>query len=194
MSGRVNPTPPKKRTRHCLNAQRQPLWDVLRDILAWHDRGTRYGIRVDDDGLLLAGEPGVQLTWMDAKVGDWVVTPRQGKAVEINALWYNVLRILGELEGKLGDREVGHELAKRAERVRRRFNRLFWNEEAGCLYDVVDADAGRLSAFPRSLSRTPLAGWPPRDVSSLPAAASLSPYPWSTGPRERRHLLGSSQT
>ncbi len=62
---------------------------MLRDIIDWHERGTRYGIHVDPaDGLLRAGEPGVQLTWMDAKVGDWVVTPRIGKPVEINALWY----------------------------------------------------------------------------------------------------------
>ena len=66
--------------------------------MEWHERGTRYGIGVDPaDGLLAAGEPGVQLTWMDAKVGDWVVTPRIGKPVEINALWYNALGVMAEL-------------------------------------------------------------------------------------------------
>ena len=75
---------------------------MLTDIIDWHVRGTRYGIRVDDDGLLTCGEPGVQLTWMDAKVGDWVVTPRIGKPVEIQALWYNALRIMQELAGMYG--------------------------------------------------------------------------------------------
>ncbi|MEI4878522.1 amylo-alpha-1,6-glucosidase, partial [Klebsiella pneumoniae] len=66
---------------------RTELFDVLASIISWHEQGTRYGIRLDADGLLLAGKAGVQLTWMDAKVGDLVVTPRQGKAVEIQALW-----------------------------------------------------------------------------------------------------------
>ncbi len=119
---------------------RGEILPVLRDVVEWHDRGTRYGIHVDDDGLLSAGEPGVQLTWMDAKVGDWVVTPRQGKAVEINALWYNALAVLAALEDQLGDAADAKALRSRAERVRRRFGRLFWNEELGCLYDVVCAD------------------------------------------------------
>ncbi|MCB0854262.1 MAG: glycogen debranching protein, partial [Bacteroidetes bacterium] len=72
---------------------RDELLPVLTDIIEWHQKGTRYGIRVDEDGLLTGGEPGVQLTWMDAIVGDWVVTPRIGKAVEINALWYNACEI-----------------------------------------------------------------------------------------------------
>ncbi|MGH8649207.1 MAG: amylo-alpha-1,6-glucosidase, partial [Burkholderiales bacterium] len=82
---------------------RANLYDVLTEIIAWHARGTRYGIRVDDDGLLASGEPGVQLTWMDAKVGDWVVTPRHGKAVEIQALWYNALRVMERLANEFGD-------------------------------------------------------------------------------------------
>src|SRR5262249_16147745 len=68
-----------------------------------HRKGTRYGIHVAEDGLLTAGEPGVQLTWMDARVGDWVVTPRQGKPVEINALWYNALRIAAEVSRRVAD-------------------------------------------------------------------------------------------
>src|SRR5205807_135200 len=79
------------------------LWSTLEEIVDWHVKGTRYGIGVDPtDGLLRAGEPGVQLTWMDAKIGDWVVTPRTGKPVEINALWYNALRIMAELALKVG--------------------------------------------------------------------------------------------
>jgi predicted glycogen debranching enzyme len=81
---------------------REELLPVMWDVIRWHERGTRYGIRVDTDGLLLAGEPGVQLTWMDAKIGDWVVTPRHGKAVEINALWHNALTILADFEERIG--------------------------------------------------------------------------------------------
>src|SRR5262245_6982150 len=83
---------------------RTRLYDVLSDIVAWHERGTRYGIRVDSDGLLEAGEPGVQLTWMDAKVGDWVVTPRRGKPVEIQALWYNTLCVMQAFSEQFGGR------------------------------------------------------------------------------------------
>src|SRR5213076_1308612 len=93
------------------------FYDVLTDIIAWHVRGTRYGIKVDTDGLLTAGEPGVQLTWMDARVGDWVVTPRYGKPVEIQALWYNALRILQELAHIFHDppqESIARELAERA--------------------------------------------------------------------------------
>ena len=84
--------------RRCARCSR-----CLADMIGWHQRGTRYGIGVDPaDGLLKAGEPGVQLTWMDAKVGDWVVTPRMGKPVEINALWYNALRIMSAFAARLG--------------------------------------------------------------------------------------------
>ncbi|MGA2052392.1 MAG: amylo-alpha-1,6-glucosidase [Opitutales bacterium] len=115
---------------------RDELLPVLEDIIAWHDRGTRYHIHCDQDGLLHAGEPGVQLTWMDAKVGDWVVTPRIGKPVEINALWYNALAILAELREKFG-RPGAQVLSDRAKAVQQRFAAVFWNESAGCLYDVV---------------------------------------------------------
>jgi len=80
------------------------LYEKLRDIIHWHIQGTRYGIKVDpSDGLLNAGERGVQLTWMDAKIGDWVVTPRTGKAVEIQALWHNALRIMENFAEKFAD-------------------------------------------------------------------------------------------
>jgi predicted glycogen debranching enzyme len=121
---------------------RDELLAVLEDVLAWHRRGTHHGIHVDEDGLLYAGEPGVQLTWMDARVGDWVVTPRRGKPVEIQALWYNALRILAELEGRFGRPEKSAELGADAEHARRRFVELFWNGAAGCLYDCVDQRAG----------------------------------------------------
>lgn len=110
------------------------LWPTLEDIAAWHVRGTRYQIRVDADGLLAAGAPGVQLTWMDAKVGDWVVTPRMGKPVEVNALWYNALKILQHLAEAFGPRA---EYGQRAAEVRASFDRLFWCQEHGYLCDVV---------------------------------------------------------
>jgi predicted glycogen debranching enzyme len=119
------------------------LRPVLADIVAWHLRGTRFGIQVDPaDGLLRQGAQGYQLTWMDAKVGDWVVTPRRGKAVEINALWYNALRLLEGWTREAGDARAADALAEDADRAYRSFNRRFWNEAAGYLYDVVDTEGG----------------------------------------------------
>lgn len=118
------------------------LLPVIRDIVAWHTRGTRYAIGVDPaDGLLHAGEPGVQLTWMDAKVGDYVVTPRIGKPVEINALWYNTLRILAAF---LADRDASaaREYATQADRVRASFLARFRKEDWAALADVVDGPGG----------------------------------------------------
>jgi predicted glycogen debranching enzyme len=117
---------------------RRELYSTLSDIVAWHIRGTRYGIRVDATGLLYAGEPGVQLTWMDAKVGDWVVTPRHGKPVEIQALWYNALRIMEEFARRFGDVTSQKNYANMATFARWSFNHTFWNHDAGCLYDVTN--------------------------------------------------------
>ena len=116
------------------------LFPVLQDIVEWHVRGTRYGIHVDPaDGLLYAGEPGVQLTWMDAKVSDWVVTPRIGKPVEVNALWYNALCSLAAFARCLGEPANRYEAL--AEQARSGFVR-FWNEEAGYCADVIDGPNG----------------------------------------------------
>jgi len=115
----------------------------LRGILARHVEGTRFGIAVDsDDGLLRQGAPDVPLTWMDARVGDWVVTPRRGKAVEINALWYNALRLLEGWEREVGDEVAAKEAGERAARVYEAFNRRFWYAAGGHLYDVVDGEHG----------------------------------------------------
>ncbi|HEX5420501.1 MAG TPA: amylo-alpha-1,6-glucosidase [Gammaproteobacteria bacterium] len=115
----------------------------LVDIASKHLAGTRFGIGVDPaDGLLRQGEQGYQLTWMDAKVGDWVVTPRRGKAVEINALWYNALRLLAGWLGGVGREKEALEWARHAERARISFNRRFWYEAGGYLYDVVDGEQG----------------------------------------------------
>jgi predicted glycogen debranching enzyme len=117
---------------------RANLHAVLTDIIDWHVKGTRYQIQVDKDGLLYSGEPGVQLTWMDAKVGDWVVTPRTGKAVEIQALWYNALRVMEDLEEKYGDKANQKRYKTMAASARKSFNEQFWNEQTSCLYDVVN--------------------------------------------------------
>ena len=115
------------------------LFPALEQIVHGYVAGTRYGIRVDGDGLVTAGEPGVQLTWMDARVGDWVVTPRIGKPVEINALWYNALVAMARLAGRLGHPTDGWEAM--AERAAARFAR-FWNEAAGHCHDVIDGPDG----------------------------------------------------
>ena len=125
------------------------LFTVLKDIVDWHVKGTRYQIRVDDDGLLFSGEPGVQLTWMDAKVGDWVVTPRHGKAVEIQALWYNALRVMEHLATKFDESQNNYGLM--ADKARASFNDLFWNEQAGCLYDVVNGETRDASIRPNQV-------------------------------------------
>ena len=116
------------------------LYPMLTNILDWHRRGTHHGIGVDpSDGLLRAGEPGVQLTWMDAKVGDWVVTPRSGKAVEINALWCNAQQILSDLAERLGDPRAARDLAAQARRSMDSFATKFWNAQRNYLYDVIEA-------------------------------------------------------
>ena len=117
---------------------RDELYPVFTEIINWHVRGTRYGIKVDPSGLLSSGEQGVQLTWMDAKVGDWVVTPRRGKPVEIQALWYNALCIMENLAQSLGDDASVKRYRNMAAVASWSFNRLFWNEKTGCLYDVTN--------------------------------------------------------
>ncbi|CAN5706332.1 amylo-alpha-1,6-glucosidase [soil metagenome] len=125
------------------------LVPTLRSIVDCHLAGTRFGIRIDsDDGLLTQGEEGYQLTWMDAKVDDWVVTPRRGKAVELNALWYNALRLLATWLRDEGDETEALRLDERAEQTGESFNRRFWNNDDGYLHDVIDTPDGSVdSAF-----------------------------------------------
>jgi predicted glycogen debranching enzyme len=121
------------------------LLPTLIDIVHHHVEGTRFGIGIDDkDGLLRQGRQGYQLTWMDAKVDDWVVTPRRGKAIEINALWYNALRLLQHWLRDVG-RPAGAadvDPALQADRVRQAFNDRFWYADGGYLYDIVDGEQG----------------------------------------------------
>ena len=121
----------------------QLLLPKLIEIVEHHLRGTRFGIGVDPaDGLLRQGEEGYQLTWMDAKVDGWVVTPRRGKAVEINALWHNALQLLAGWLREEGDEEAARPFAEHAQHTRESFNRRFWSEERGHLLDVVDGEHG----------------------------------------------------
>ncbi len=123
------------------------LLPVLRSCVDHHLRGTRFGIGVDPiDGLLRQGAEGYQLTWMDAKVDNWVVTPRRGKAVEINALWYNALKLLeGWLRGAKDD-AAADVVAQHAVRAKQSFNERFWNPALDCLFDVVDGENGNDAA------------------------------------------------
>lgn len=115
------------------------LMPALKEIIEWHYRGTRYNIKVDpDDELLGGGDETVQLTWMDAKVGSWIVTPRRGKPVEINALWYNALRYMELFSELFGVTEAAAQYKARAEKVLKSFNEKFWNEKQKCLYDYID--------------------------------------------------------
>lgn len=111
---------------------------VLKDIIDWHYKGTSYNIHVDDDGLLYAGEIGQQLTWMDARIGTWVVTPRMGKPVEIQALWYNVLKIFAELLRLNKQKKDAETMEGSAAKAKESFDKLFWYAEGNYLYDVID--------------------------------------------------------
>jgi predicted glycogen debranching enzyme len=156
------------------------LFPVLKDIIDWHKQGTRYSIQVDpDDGLLRAGEPGVQLTWMDAKVGDWVVTPRIGKPVEVNALWYNALRSLEAFADALD--EPAGPFTERAAQVEAHFNR-FWDADRGYCTDVIEGPDGDDSALRPNqllavaLPHSPLNAEQQRAVVEACGAALLTPH------------------
>lgn len=130
---------------------REELYPVLTQMIDWHIKGTRYNIKAAEDGLLSAGAPGVQLTWMDAKIGDHVVTPRSGKPVEIQALWYNALRIMEDLAARFGDEPQQKKYSVMASRASETFNRVFWNESAQCLYDVVNGGQPDVSLRPNQI-------------------------------------------
>ncbi len=118
------------------------LYPTLLEIVEAHLRGTRYRIHADSDGLLYAGAPGVQLTWMDAKVGDWVVTPRIGKPVEINALWYRALVVMQSFAAIAGDALAERRFAALAGNVAARVPAALWSAERGWLADVIDGPDG----------------------------------------------------
>jgi glycogen debranching enzyme len=156
------------------------IFPVMEDIIRWYSEGTRFGIFLDkQDGLLKAGEPGIQLTWMDAKVGDWVVTPRTGKAVEINALWYNALAIMANFAHKLQVPAKAYE--EQATATKSGFQR-FLNPITGGLYDVLDSPEGNdASIRPNqilavSLPFSPLSEESQQDIVTLCGKALLTSY------------------
>lgn len=116
------------------------IWPAINAVIRAYLTGTEYNIRATSLGLIFAGSPGVQLTWMDAKVGEWVVTPRHGCPVEINALWYNSLQIAALLAGQVGRSDLAFRYEATAELVQQSFAREFWNDERGCLYDLILPD------------------------------------------------------
>ncbi len=126
---------------------RETAWPAIQQILDGYRQGTRYGIKMDGDGLITGGVPGAQLTWMDAKVGDWVVTPRHGKPVEIQALWIRALEV-GEMLGKkFGDNAYVDRCRGDRERAIASFRARFWNDAGGYLYDVIDGPEGNDVSF-----------------------------------------------
>lgn len=126
---------------------REHLLPVLQSILDWHIRGTRFNIKVQEDGLLYAGQAGQQLTWMDARIGDWVVTPRMGKPVEIQALWYNAQQIYAEFCHLNGQPEEQYRWNQSAEETRQSFLNQFWFAEGNYCYDVLDENGVSDSSF-----------------------------------------------
>jgi predicted glycogen debranching enzyme len=156
------------------------LYNALVDIIEWHIRGTRYNIHVDTDGLLYAGEPGVQLTWMDAKIGDWVVTPRTGKPVEIQALWYNAVKIMADLSERFGKKRNTSKFEKMAANIKDNFAAEFWNVETASLYDCINGDEKDASIRPNqifavSLPHTMLDGEKARKVVDKVESTLLTP-------------------
>jgi predicted glycogen debranching enzyme len=180
------------------------VYEAGADIIGWHGAGAHHGIAVDPrDGLLVAGGPGTQLTWMDAKVGDWVVTPRHGKPVEVNALYYAALRLMARWARQRGDSAAARAWMRRARRVRDAFQ-AFWNPERSCLYDVLRPEGGDARMRPNqilavSLSHCPLSQERQRAVVAAVEASLLTPVGLRTlapdeegyrpeyrgGPRER---------
>ncbi|MDN3514169.1 MAG: amylo-alpha-1,6-glucosidase [Candidatus Brocadia sp.] len=134
-----------------LKTIRKDLYGVLKEIIAYYKKGTRYNIHMDSDGLIHAGAEGVQLTWMDAKVDNWVVTPRSGKAVEINALWYNALKIMAFFAREMDLNEECKEYNSLAQKVSESFNNLFWFNDGQYLYDYIDGETRNNAIRPNQI-------------------------------------------
>lgn len=163
------------------------IYHLLAGVIAWHERGTRYGIHLDSDGLLHAGVQGEQLTWMDARVTDASghgreVTPRSGKPVEIQALWHNALRVMAHLASVFGDPAASAHYTALADRARQRFCQVFWNDAAGGLFDVLgegdepDASVRPNQIFAVSLPYPLLAGEQALQVVEVVEWELLTPY------------------
>jgi predicted glycogen debranching enzyme len=156
------------------------VFDILASMVDWYVRGTRYGIHMDSgDGLLYAGEPGTQVTWMDAKVGDRPVTARIGKPVEINALWFNALRAMAQFAAELG--KPGEDYTRLSDRVKKAFAR-YWDEERQCCFDVIDGPNGKDGSlrpnqiFAVSLPESPLTVEQRKQVVDICAVHLATPH------------------
>jgi len=145
------------------------LYPTLAEIIESYFQRTRFDIYVDDDGLLSAGNEQTQLTWMDADPGDGPVTPRHGKAVEINALWYNTLRIAAEFAEHLGQAEAAADFAERVDQIRTSFLDSFWDEQLGYLYDCITGSQPDSSLRPNQVIALAL----PYDLASDEQAAQI---------------------
>ena len=168
--------------------------DALQGIIDWHVRGTRHNIQMDsEDGLLAGGEDGYALTWMDARVQDWVVTPRRGKPIEVNALWYNALRLIADWSER--GKRSGRHFSDMATQVRESARMRFWYAEGGYCYDVVDGPTGDdPSLRPNQLMALSLAyplieGDQARSALGVVTAKLLTPYGLRTlSPDDERYL------
>lgn len=127
------------------------IFPAIQKIIAAYRAGTKLGISTDAEHLIASCAPGVATSWMDAKVGDWVVTPRQGRTVELNALWYNALRTAGVLASQLGNKTAAQELESLAKDMQASFNRRFWNPQQGGCYDIAEKDQQDSSIRPNQL-------------------------------------------
>lgn len=160
---------------------RHEIYPVLKRIAEAHVRGTHFNIGLADDGLLRCGNPHVQVTWMDAKVDDWVVTPRDGKPVEIQALWYNALRVLSALADRYDEPDQAHRWQAHAGQVEAAFAR-YWNPAEGCLYDLLGDDGAPDPAirpnqlFALTLSHPLLHGERARSVVDVAFRELYTPY------------------
>jgi predicted glycogen debranching enzyme len=158
----------------------QIIFPTLRDIVTWHINGTHHGIHMDRaDGLIYAGDPGFQLTWMDAKVGEWVVTPRAGKPVEVNALWYNGVCLMQEWSKEMGETDPIY--ARLSDQVGASFER-YWFPAGGYLYDVIDGPEGNDTSvrpnqlFALSLAHSPVPLLHAKSVLEVVSRELLTPY------------------
>jgi predicted glycogen debranching enzyme len=127
---------------------KEKLWQTLKSIIHYHEKGTSFGIHLDSDGLLMHGS---RLTWMDALVEGTEITPRAGKAVEIQALWYNTLKVMEILANKFSEPNLAEKYRAMAEKTKTSFNKQYWNQNLSCLYDVLDANGADASMRPNQI-------------------------------------------
>ena len=174
---------------------KESFYPVLCDIIENYKKGTKYNIHLDADSLIYQGEAGVQLTWMDAKIGDWVITPRKGKNVEINALWYNGLKAMAFFAEKIGRDDDVQKFESMSLETKKSFNDIFWNDKLGCLYDTVDGFFNDDSIRPNqifaiSLPFTMLSTEKEKSVLEIVEKHLLTPYGLRSLSPEHKNYIG----